>query len=132
MNRRDRLSVKPCLDRITNRFDPDMIPIPLLKQLSPRFGKRLRITTQRTRIEPISSCFIVYPGCPPSVSCWVGIDFHLIAVNPLGRNIDGLALPNNLRLLVKALATDLNARIQTRIILEIELQDEISISPLGT
>src|SRR5262245_48774393 len=43
------------------------------------------------------------------------------------RDIDGLALPLDLCGMIKTFAADLNARVQSRINLEIELKDEVVV-----
>ena len=128
LDHRARRTIQPGPDRIADRLHTNVVPIALLKELAASVGKCLGVATQGTGIEPIPSTFVVNPRRPPSISRRLGVDFNLVAMHAFRRNIDRLAKPNNLCLLVKALAPNLDPRIKSRIDLKVIFQNEVAVS----
>src|SRR5262249_17803519 len=114
---RRRHAVEPGLDGITTAFDAKLVPRVLLERLASRLVI-LQI------LKPLPASLVVDAARPRTFG---RIDLHLVAVTPTRRNLDLVAIKLQRLIDIEALAADLDARIQLRVDLELQLQDEIGV-----
>jgi len=125
-------AVEVRLDGGANGFNSQMIPVIGFEDLAASLGELGRVASQLAGVEPQPAAFIIDSGCPPALFCGIGIDFDLVTVNVTGGDIDGLAFPLDLGVVVKDVAAELDTGIEHRIAFEIQIQDKVRIVLIRT
>src|SRR5436190_14532052 len=111
-------AVDPGLERIAHALDAILVPLAELVGGTAGF-----VLFQR--IEPAAPAFLVNAAAPPPGRLIVHL--HLAAMHAARRNLERLAAEVVGRFVVKAMAADLNSRIQTRVRLQLQFEDEIAV-----
>src|SRR5262249_20837108 len=117
-----RYAVDPGLDGVALALDAERIPLALLESLAGGFIVR------QVGQKSAAPGFVVDRAAVRPIG-W--IDFHLIAVNAVGRELFLFPLDVDFGLLLEDLAADLNARVEFWIDFELHFEYEIAILLLG-